>query len=182
MHAGNYPLRIERCDDLFFKLAVPSDTLQKSYKKKKLSNKIFTQHEKYLHFYRYHNPRFQSWMLMVISESTIFYMSPQYLFPVCLFTFYTEFNLPFYCPVLQSWKILHLFISLHLSWWNFVSSPPLILFLSSENMMIATTCNRQPCKTLTFLLAFIPIFYWLFIHDNLSYPLPAFVKSPLKFK
>lgn len=119
---------------------------------------------------------------MVISESTISYMSPQYLFPVCLFTFHTEFTLPFYCPVLQSWKILHLFVSLLLSWWNFVSSPPLILFLPSENMMIATTCNRQPCKTLTFLLAFIPIFYWLFIHDNLSYPLPAFVKSPLKFK
>lgn len=29
LHAGNCPLWMERCDDLFFKLAVPSDTLTK---------------------------------------------------------------------------------------------------------------------------------------------------------
>jgi len=33
LHAGNYPLWTERYDDLFFKLAVPSDTFTKRVQK-----------------------------------------------------------------------------------------------------------------------------------------------------
>lgn len=33
LHAGNYPLWMERCDDLFFKLAVPSDMFMKMLQK-----------------------------------------------------------------------------------------------------------------------------------------------------